>query len=187
MARPVREVVVGSLFGLPTMAHWHSHLQTSINGSSHTRATRWLGYLFRNPFQLGFRNGGRHWSQRDLPHAGPIRLDRRTRHNGIHRSCGGHDRYSLHAAHDGFAGTAESIHRLLDTGLWSNGIDNRSQGKYPRRARFLRKVPSRTPILASISEPSSRCLQKRCVSHQVTRLRHRLHHPSRYTRRHSLL
>jgi hypothetical protein len=26
------------------------------------------------------------------------------------------------AAHDGFAGTAQGIHRLLDTGVWSNGI-----------------------------------------------------------------
>src|SRR5207249_6902793 len=40
----------------------------------------------------------------------------------IHRSCGGNDRHHFHAAHDGFAGTAEGIHRLLDTGVRSNGI-----------------------------------------------------------------
>jgi len=39
---------------------------------------------------------------------------------GIHRSCRENDRHPLHAAHDGFAGTAEGIHRLLDNGVRSN-------------------------------------------------------------------
>jgi CubicO group peptidase (beta-lactamase class C family) len=81
-----------------------------------------LKNLLRYAFQLGPRNGGGHPAQRDLPHPGPARLDRRLRHNGIHRSCEGHDRHPLHAAPDGFSGTAEGIHRLLDTDVWSNGI-----------------------------------------------------------------
>jgi hypothetical protein len=71
---------------------------------------------------LGFRNGGGHPVQRDLPHPRPVRLDRRLRHIGIHRSCRGNDRHPLHAAHDGFAGTAEGIYRFLDPGAWSKGI-----------------------------------------------------------------
>ena len=78
--------------------------------------------FFGTHSQLGLRNGGGHPAQRNLPHPGPIRLERRLRHNGLHRSCGGNDRHPLHAAHDGFAGTAEGIHRLLDAGVRSNGI-----------------------------------------------------------------
>lgn len=40
------------------------------------------------------------------------------------RSCRENDRHPLHAVHDGFAGTAEDIHRLLDNGVRSNGIGN---------------------------------------------------------------
>ncbi len=35
----------------------------------------------------------------------------------------GIDRRSLHAAHGGFAGTTESIHRLLDIGVWSDRVE----------------------------------------------------------------
>jgi hypothetical protein len=100
-----------------------------------------LKNLLRYAFQLGPRNGGGHPAQRDLPHPGPARLDRRLRHNGIHRSCKGHDRHPLHAAPDGFSGTAEGIHRLLDTDVWSNGIGDgqRRRGccgrRYGTRAR----------------------------------------------------
>ncbi len=47
--------------------------------------------------------------------------------SGIHRSCRENDRHPLHAAHDGFAGIAEGVHRLLDTGVRSNGIGNRKR------------------------------------------------------------
>ena len=43
---------------------------------------------------------------------GPIRVGRRLWHLGVHRSRRGSDRHPLHAAHDGFAGTSEGIHRL---------------------------------------------------------------------------
>ena len=78
--------------------------------------------FFGSHSQLGLRDGGGNPPQRNLPHAGPIRLGRRLRHVGLHRSRRGDDRHPLHAAHDGFAGAAEGIHRLLDAGVWSDGM-----------------------------------------------------------------
>ncbi len=118
--------------------------------------------------QLGLRNGGGHSAQRDLPHSRPIRLGRRPRHIGVHRSRRRNDRHPLHAAHDGFAGTAQSIHRLLDTGVRSNGIGGRRRecwdvlSSINQLPRSIRRESQPGPEV--IREPAGRCAFARNAS-----------------------
>ena len=65
---------------------------------------------------MGFRHGGRHLASGDLLNPGPLRRVRRPWHDGLNRSRRGNDRHPFHAAHDGFARTAEGIHGLLAAG-----------------------------------------------------------------------
>lgn len=92
---------------------------------AHARATPGFRDLLRRAQQLGIRDGSGHRAKRDLPEAWTVRLDRRSRHLGVHRSCGRDDRHPLYAADDGFAGSTEGFQRFLDAGLRRDGIVRR--------------------------------------------------------------
>jgi CubicO group peptidase (beta-lactamase class C family) len=91
--------------------------------SPHPGATRGSRNLLWNTFRLGIGNGGRHPPRGDLSHTRPFRLDRRLRHNRIHRSRRKQNRHPFYATHDGFSGCAKNLHRFLDTCLRGDGID----------------------------------------------------------------
>src|ERR1700730_16905302 len=82
-----------------------------------TLGTLAFGDFLRGAFQLGFRNGGGHWAQRDLSQPRAVWLDRGLRHNGVPRSRGRNARHTFYAAHDGLARATKGMQRLLDTGV----------------------------------------------------------------------
>ncbi len=85
--------------------------------SSHRGPALRLGNVLRYAFELGLGIRRRHPPQRDLSQSRPLRLDGRLRNGGLCRSRERDDRYSIHAAHDGIAGSSARVHRFLDAGM----------------------------------------------------------------------
>jgi CubicO group peptidase (beta-lactamase class C family) len=121
---PATEQWLQKLGSLPWMAHpgerWMYHVSGDVLGVLIARVCgQSLGMFMRERIfdPLGMKDTAFHASRKNR-----VRVGRRLWHLGVHRPRRASDRHPLHAAPDGFAGPAETIQRLLDTGLRSTAI-----------------------------------------------------------------